>query len=168
MSWFSNIGRAIGSGFKHIFSWFSPENEAKAQAIVVKILSMLDTAMPVVNLVEGLIPNPIIPAVVTALRDIGITAEQILGGMSALESQRAKQLLAMALLKNKLLELVASGGHIEMDGGVILKTVDDVLGLAPQQLEAAVSSANAVFKLLQKDKTSPSIAAIPTATNTSQ
>lgn len=142
MSFFASIGHF----FSKMFSWLTPENEAKAQKIVTQAMSLLDQAMPIVQIVANFTGNVELPIVINALHVIGITAEQILDGTNKLQSDRAKQLLAMQMLRDKLITFVAQGGKIDSVNGVVLSTIDDVLGLSPQQLESAVSAAYAVFK----------------------
>jgi hypothetical protein len=144
---------SISGFFKKIFSpiinFFRGIDKKKAEQVINQISSLVDFALPVVELVSKLTPTPTDDLIIASLKSLGLSANQIINASSNIYHDGARLALATEALRLRLVELVATKGKVQIDD-FVLRTASDVLKLDSSILRSAVQSAYSLFKVARK------------------
>ena len=137
-NFFKSIGRAIKGLFVKI-------DITKAKAVLKQIDDMTEIALYAANVVAKLTPTPIDDLVIIALRNLKLTAREVVENSNQLLQNGQKQALAAEILKQKMIEIVKQGDKISI-GSTLLDTVEKVLNIDSDLLKSAVTTAWSVIK----------------------
>lgn len=141
---------SIGSFFKKIFSpiinFFRGIDKKKAETVIKQIGSLVDFALPAVELVSKLTPNTTDDQIVAALQNLDLSARLIIDAGSDIYKDGARLSLAAEVLKIRLKELVDKNGKVQIDDFVI-NSAADIARIDSSVLRSAAQSAYSLFKL---------------------
>jgi hypothetical protein len=138
-SFFKGIASAIAKIFKGI-------NKEKVQKVLTIIHNLYKEALPVVEMVAKLTPTPADDAIISALKTLGWTAEQIINQTDDIKKDGQRLALASETLRQHLLQIIAKGGKVDI-GDQVLKTTEEILQLDKNILRSAVQAGYTLYKL---------------------
>lgn len=129
---------------KSLWDWLRRRG-GQARRVAERVAALSEWALPAVEMVARLTPNPTDDIVVAALKTLGYTARQILESSDDLFRDAARQRLAMEIMRRNIVAALASGKPIRI-GDITIRTIEDVLKIDKTHLLAAIHAILAVIR----------------------